>query len=217
MKQTIILWVVVFLVLLSGLLIPTFVHLENKPQPIEPIITTEAIAPVEPTITPTETILPTEPPEPIITYTIYFIPKEYNSEDTKSFEDYTDITDHTSKQYKLLNGKNAYTGSDGVRMVNGRYCIALGSYFTDTIGQYVDVILQNGTVIECILGDQKSDRHTDAAHIAHRSDGSIVEFIIDSKATDFGVRLTGNISNLHESWKSPVVKIVVYDINAFDA
>jgi hypothetical protein len=128
--------------------------------------------------------------------------------------DWRAITSRTSPHYKLQNSY-AYTAEDGIRMVEGRYCIALGSYFTKTIGQYVDVVLENGTVIHCILGDQKSDAHTDAAHIAH-PDGSIVEFIIDKKLIDPLPRRMGSMSYAYEEWRSPVVQIIVYDINYFD-
>lgn len=154
--------------------------------------------------------------EPDPGYVIYDIPKSYNAKDMKSFELYNNIKDTTSRQY-VLQKEYAYTNTDGIRMVNNRYCIALGSHFTRTIGQYVDIVLQNGTVIECILGDQKSDKHTDAAHIAHISDGSIVEFIIDIKSVPSEVRYHGDVSYLYAAWDSPVVQIIVYNINTFDA
>ena len=101
-------------------------------------------------------------------------------------------------------------------MVEGRYCIALGSYFTTTIGQYIDIVLANGTVIPCILGDQKADAHTDSLHVAHRTDGSVVEFIVDKKVLPNTPKRMGNISYSYDEWRSPVVQIIVYDINIFD-
>lgn len=152
--------------------------------------------------------------EDIARATIKNVPSRYNSKDFKSFEPYTAITSKTSPHYKLQH-QYAYTGTYGIRMVNGRYCIALGSYFTTTIGQYIDIILENGTVIPCILGDQKSNMHTDDLHIAH-PDGSVVEFIIDKKVVDATVLKSGNISNCCEEWKSPVVQVRIYDKNLWD-
>ena len=104
-------------------------------------------------------------------------------------------------------------------MVDGRYCVALGSYFTTQIGQYIDVILENGTVLPCILGDQKSDAHTDLKYhvITIRgihADRSIMEFIIDPAI--FVSDRTGSLSNYEPEWNSPVVQVIVYDINVFD-
>ena len=149
-------------------------------------------------------------------YNTFDIPKDYNKIDHKTFMDYRTITATSTPQWKLQT-YYAHTGPMGIRVVDGRFCIALGSHFTTTIGQYVDVILENGITIPCILGDQKSDRHTDALHIAHRWDGSIVEFIIDSKVTPLWIRRTGYMNYCYDNWQSPVVKIKVYENqNAFN-
>lgn len=149
------------------------------------------------------------------------VPKEIlNAEgfrDFKSYEKYTNITSKNTPHYKLQQ-QYAYTGTYGIRMVDGRFCIAVGSYFTSAIGQYVDVILANGTVIPCIVGDQKSDSHTDEKYhvITSRgkhADGSIIEFIIDGKA--FVSDKTGSLSGYGEGWDSPVTSIIVYNINIF--
>ena len=101
-------------------------------------------------------------------------------------------------------------------MVNGRFCIALGSYFTTEIGQYVDIVLANGTVIPCILGDQKADEHTDSLHVAHQTDGSVVEFIVDKQVLKEKAKTRGNISYCCDDWNSPVVQVRVYNQNIFD-
>lgn len=127
----------------------------------------------------------------------------------KSYMDYRAITAKTSRQY-ILQHTLAYTGDYGLRMVNGRYCVALGSYYTKTIGQYVDIELENGKIIHGILADQKSDAHTDAMNQIH-SDGSVVEFVVDGTVFDPAViKHTGDISYLN-GWDSKVVKIRVYD------
>ena len=143
------------------------------------------------------------------------VPEEYKIKDFKSYEDYRAITYKNSPHYKLQN-EYAITGIEGIRKVDDRYCIALGSYFTTTIGQYIDIVLENGTIIPCILGDQKSDRHTDELHIAHLTDGSVVEFIVDLDVLDNLPRKMGNVSYVYEEWKSPVAQIIVYDLNFFN-
>lgn len=213
MKRSVIEFIAIF-VLAFLLMFPIIKSREEaKLSEVEPTIEPIVEVTVPPTEAPTEE--PTEPPtEPPITYKVIDVPEKYSRKDFKSYMDWRIITLRTSPHYKLQN-LYAYTAEDGIRMVEGRYCIALGSYFTKTIGQYVDVVLENGTIIHCILGDQKSDAHTDAAHIAH-PDGSIVEFIIDKKLIDPLPRRMGSMSYAYEEWRSPVVQIIVYDINYFD-
>ena len=120
-----------------------------------------------------------------------------------------------------------------LQMVDGRYCVAVGSYFcykegTTPVGQYLDVILEDGTVIPCISGDWKADIHTNqnaipsigaAAHSHHAVDNSVVEFIAGSnKETGYdGWKAKLNttswwsVNEIVPEWSSPVAQIKVYD------
>lgn len=94
---------------------------------------------------------------------------------------YTKVTTQSSAQYKFLyNDDLCYTDPlTGIRMSQGRYCIAVGSFYTTKIGQKIDLVLTNGEVIKCILGDCKADVHTDPTHRFHAIDGSVAEFVVD--------------------------------------
>ena len=128
----------------------------------------------------------------------------------KSYMDFKMITSKSSPQYKLQHSY-AYTDDTGIRMVNDRYCVALGSYYTHKIGQYVDLVLENGTIIPCIIGDQKDDRDTNSSHtIAH--DGSATEFIVETKALSGKTRRMGDIGYAQSDWLSNVVEVRIYDI-----
>lgn len=99
-----------------------------------------------------------------------------------TFMDYHKTTNKTSRQYKLLNSEAAHTDvKTGIRMIDDRYCIALGSYYTHEIGQKVNLVFEDGTVVYCILGECKSDAHTDTTHRFHAVDGSVAEFVVDSE------------------------------------
>lgn len=125
----------------------------------------------------------------------------------KTYMDYHAITNTYSKQYKLQ--KIAYSGKYGIRQIDGRYCIALGSYYTSDVGKYVDIILRNGTVIPCIIADCKADKDTDSRNIMH-PDGSLVEFIVDTKVLNSKARRTGDVSYACISWNSKVAKVKIY-------
>lgn len=137
-----------------------------------------------------------------------------NHRDFKSYMAYTAITMKSSPQYKLQN-EYAYTGEYGIRKVNERYCIAIGSHFGANIGQYVDLILENGTIIPCIKGDAKANQDTEDSNIFTRN-GCCSEFIIDNSQLHQSARNSGNISNVCDEWKSQVVAIRVYEENVFD-
>lgn len=140
-----------------------------------------------------------------IGFTNYDVP---SNNTIKSYMDYRCITSTISRQYKLQKSY-AYTNDCGIRMVNGRYCIAVGSYYTTTIGQYIDVELENGSVIKAILADCKDDAHTDSTNRINPN-GSVVEFVIDIDTLDYTAKIMGDISCVND-WNSKVVNIKVYD------
>ena len=134
--------------------------------------------------------------------------------DFKSYMGYKSITKKSSPQYKLQ-ANYAYTGDYGIRMVNGRYCIAVGSYFKTAIGQYLDVVLENGVVIPCIMGDAKADKDTDRSHI-FTSNGCCSEFIVDRSVLAPAIKNSGSASSACAEWNSKVIAIRVYNKNVFN-
>ena len=127
----------------------------------------------------------------------------------KAYMSYKTITNTSSSQYKLQ--QRATTGKYGIRTVNGRYCIAVGSYYTTTIGTKIDIIMENGNVIQCVLGDVKADVHTDSLNRAN-SNGCIVEFIVDIASLDSTCRRMGDMSYVSsDGLKGEIKYIRVYD------
>lgn len=128
----------------------------------------------------------------------------------KTYEPYTTITSVNSWQYKLQ--QKAYTNEDGFRMINGRYMIATGSGVSHDIGRYIDIVLENGTVIPCVIGDAKDDAHTDQEfHIMTKKSHCVSEFLVDTSVMNPDLQLSGNMSNYREEWNSKVVKFILYD------
>lgn len=124
-----------------------------------------------------------------IKYTKMEVPKHNNF---KSYMGYQSITCRTSKQYKLQ--QKAKTGKFGIRTVEGRYLIAMGTYYTKNVGDKFDIKLSDGTVIKCMIGDIKSDKHTDAKKQKQKYDGSIIEFITDPAKMPSTVKRAGSYS-----------------------
>lgn len=130
--------------------------------------------------------------------------------DFKSYMGYKTITDTNSIQYKIQHNY-AYTGEYGIRQVNGRFCIAIGSYFNLKIGQYFDLVLENGTIIPCVKGDSKADRDTDNQNIFTKGNGCCSEFIVDSSALASSIKNRGSASYACDNWNSKVITVRVYE------
>lgn len=138
--------------------------------------------------------------------TLYSLPENAAYDGKKSYESYTTITDTTSPQYAIQ--MMAWTNEDAFRMVGDRYLVAVGTYFNAPCGTSIDVILENGTVIPCIVGDIKADAHTDSWNV-YSANGCATEFIVDAGKTR--ANITGDVSDLYESWQAKVTAVRVYD------
>ena len=139
--------------------------------------------------------------------------KEYPVPDNsgfKSYMSYDAITTKASRQYELQK-YYAYTGNYGIRMIYNRYCIALGTHFNTKIGTYVDLVLENGEVISCIVAEIKSDNHTDSNNIMTLHNGCVTEFLVDKEIINKSAKRDGDISSCNSAWESPVTEVRVYN------
>ncbi len=115
---------------------------------------------------------------------------------TKTYAYYTAVTVRNSPQYRLLNSSNCYTDSEtGIRMVDGCYCVALGSYYGTTIGTKYRVTFSTGKSINVILCDQKADCHTDSRHQYAVNNNDILEFYVQGSAMPSSIRRAGNFGS----------------------
>ncbi|WP_143008383.1 hypothetical protein [Pseudobutyrivibrio sp. YE44] len=101
--------------------------------------------------------------------------------------------------------------SDGFMKLDDRYLIAVGSRFDTEPGQYIDLVLENGVVIECMMGDLKADVDTDSTNTFTYKSSCCSEFIIDEDSIREDIYKRGNASIKNSAWDSPVVSVVVYD------
>ena len=109
----------------------------------------------------------------------------------KTYMDYRTITDRSSKQYEYQQG--ATTSTEGLRMYDGCYMVALGTFYADYIGQRFIIVLESGEVIKAIVGDFKANQHTDDTNRYIEHNNNIVEFIIDTKIISEKVLTSGDV------------------------
>lgn len=138
-------------------------------------------------------------------YTVYGTP-EKNS--FKSYMSYRAVS--SSSAQGKLQAKAKTDSKTGIRKVDGRYCVALGSYYCSRIGTKIDLVMENGSIVKCILADQKANRDTDAKN-QKTSDGSIAEFLVDMDELPSKVKTMGNVSYASKELKGEISKVRVYE------
>lgn len=130
--------------------------------------------------------------------------------DQNGFFSYMDadcITSVGTDQYEM---KSKYRlDSSGIWTYDGRWCIAVGSYYTTQVGQYIDIVLKNGTTITGILADCKSDKDTDSTR-RQNANGSIVEFVVNESSLSSEVKRNGSCAYAYPQWQSEVDHIDIY-------
>lgn len=142
---------------------------------------------------------------------IYYAPSGYQST-RMSYMDYRTITDTESEQYMLQAWYGSTDPTTGIRLVGGRYCIALGQEITSRKGQFVDVVLENGLRLQCVLADCKRYCDTVNGDGYVGADGGMVEFVVDENYLPEDVILMGsNEAQFDWAWQSPVKYVIVYD------
>lgn len=115
----------------------------------------------------------------------------------KAYMDYRTITDTSSKQWKLQQA--AYTGDYGIREVDGRYCVAIGTGYGVGLGEELTVTLDSGKQFEIIVSDLKMDIHTDeTCRYTPMSEGrkNVLEFIVHDDYLHEHTKLTGNLNHI---------------------
>ena len=137
----------------------------------------------------------------------------------KSYSGYKTITNKQSKQYQINFDESVVTDSKGFRVIDGNFLVVVGSGICNTIGTYMDVILDNGTVIPAIMGDAKSDTRTDSEYhiFSDQSTYCCCGFIVDNQSgvLDDTVRRMGDCSYRQPDWEGKVIRIKVKSDNWF--
>jgi hypothetical protein len=182
----------------------------------------------EPTNTPTPKPTKTPTPKPTKTPTPAGEKKttaagtkkvERGGHDWKPYARHTAITAKSSPQYALQ--KKAKTDDNGLRYVYDpegvkRYCVALPVYWAggtlEDIGRCFDVVMENGAILHCCLGDLKKREHSQNGAGKFGAHGELLEFQVDQSKLPDIVRKCGDISRLGGAFEGEAVEIRVFDL-----
>lgn len=121
----------------------------------------------------------------------------------KSYMGYGSITNKNSKQWQLQ--EIAYTNENGFRMIDNKYLVAIGTFYTKECGDEFKITLESGKEIDVIIGDVKQDIHTNNTHQYSPLNGNMVEFIVDTKKINNMSRKMGDMS--YSGLEGKIVKI----------
>lgn len=187
---------------------------------------TMAAAPTDvPTVTPTitPTITPTAMPTKEFTAYRAYSPKTCTIKEAEPGHEYKPLTWYTSydvpgsAQARLQ--KVAKTAENGIRVVTDpegfeRYCVALGTYWAgahpEHIGRCVDVVMENGTVLRCVLADVKQTKDTKNQQNKYgKGNNDILEFICDKSVLREGIL---NCSKISAEFEGGVKRMIVWDM-----
>lgn len=130
----------------------------------------------------------------------------------KAYMDYNCITDNTTKQWELQ--QTAYTDEYGLRKISNDYCVAIGSYYSETVGERLKIKLDSGNEFTVIISDIKKDEHTDSSNRyspVYDKDGdfysaNVLEFIVDKSQLHSMVKTLGTVS-YYEEFKGNITSI----------
>lgn len=130
----------------------------------------------------------------------------------KAYMDYNCITDDTTMQWELQ--QTAYTDEYGLRKIGTDYCVAVGSYYSETVGERFKITLDSDNEFTVIISDLKKDEHTDSSNRyspVYDENGdfysaNIIEFIVDVDQLHSMVTTLGTVS-YYDEFEGNIVSI----------
>lgn len=206
-KRQFILMVVMLLIVFGYLIWQVSRNIEREPEVItvyEPIFTEVSPEPYQ--TSEVEEIIDVQEDKELYSYNILELPTEATGE-FKTYMDYRKITDKSSKQWALQ--QLAETDENGFRVFNGKYLVAVGTYYSKDVGKEMRITLEDGKKINVIIGDIKQDIHTDKNNQYVPVNGNIVEFIVDTDKLDPLTKKLGDVSNSGLEGKIVMIEEVI--------
>jgi hypothetical protein len=124
----------------------------------------------------------------------------WQNSDFKAYMPYDAITDKSSAQWYYRN--NAWTDSNGLRRVDDDYLVAMGTYYSESVGERFRITLDSGDIFTVRIGDIKNPIHTDIYNMytpVKDSSGNfysanVLEFLVDTDKLDSKAAKLGTVS-----------------------
>lgn len=120
------------------------------------------------------------------------------------------ITNTESTQYKLMQTAGMNFDEEGFGIIGDRYVVAT----TDTygvVGDYIDVYQEDGSVLNCIIGDIKNQNDAGCNKWGHLDGQCVVESVVDKStwySGGYGDHANPGTASCHPEWDQNITKIV---------
>ena len=129
----------------------------------------------------------------------------------KFFIDYRSYNLPYTPHYRLQQA--AWTDKNGLRRFNNDYIVALGSFYSTSIGDRFKIVLSSGNTFTVILGDGKWDGDCDSmcmympcTDYSGKKVGNLMEFVIDEETISPAVYEYGSIEVI-EGFEGDIVQM----------
>ncbi len=114
------------------------------------------------------------------------------------------ITARSSDQYKLIESAGMNFDEQGFGKIGDRYVVATTTTFGN-VGDYIDVVQEDGTIIKCIIGDIKSQGDANCNKWGHSNGVDVVEFVVD-RSSWYGTNKS--VVGYHPDWNKNIDSII---------
>ena len=123
------------------------------------------------------------------------------------------ITAKSSNQYIFREDVGMNFDSEGFGIYKDRYVIACTTTYGN-VGDFVDFIQEDGTVIKGVIGDIKNQNDAGCNKWGHTNGRCIVEFVVDKSSwynsRGLGDHVNPGTSNFYPQWNQNIVNVVNY-------
>lgn len=116
------------------------------------------------------------------------------------------ITAKSSMQYKLKEAAGMNFDEEGFGRVGDRYVVATTTTF-GKVGDYIDVVQADGSVLKCIIGDIKNQNDSGCNQWGHYNGQNVIEFVVD-KGSWYGKKDNPGTPSNHPEWRQTITQIV---------
>lgn len=117
------------------------------------------------------------------------------------------ITSTSSTQYKLREQAGMNFDNEGFGRINGRYVIACTTTFGN-VGDYIDFYQDDGSVLQCIIGDIKNQNDAGCNEWGHENGQVIIEFVVDKGSWYNCNHPNPGSQGFHTEWNKPLTKAI---------
>ena len=124
----------------------------------------------------------------------------------KSYTNYRMLNTNSSQWTKVQCHTDAHTDTNGLRKVGDYYCVAMGSYYSTTLGDLFEIKTEGGT-FKVILCDFKANQHTDTSNQYTAHNNCVIEFYVDMNTLHSTAKQMGDISYADSKFSGKIVGI----------